>query len=756
MTGKKQFQIAALLFFIALFCLGGIFYVRSMNSGEPLIPLAVSPVKQGLDEALKRFDSLGPTAKSSIKTGIDKSRGPKAELVFCGMRDRELIGELISVLEKNRTDASFYVTGMESSKYSASLSLITGSGYPVGVAYGGDSSGAGKTAARLAISDFFRASASIQLLTGMQPSTLLSLTAPDEDLLAAAYASFFDTVMIPTRIVDLSAMSSLSSTQVLLDELPRGAVLCLQLDGMTPDGVDYIRQLCAALPWTDLSKQANALLSSPYEPAREQMRAYTTERAAAFTFAGLGNEEELGRVLDALELVKAAGTFFVSAGDLAQYPSQVQTVLSGGHALGIAAQSAGTVSAEALLAELLQVKETLAGEYGYTRPLPVRPAVGSYSDALRQACGAGGFTLLSALANAASFDDLRQTDPVAVFDKQFPEKWGVLQRGEIVHFQMKQYQHSNSMLGELVKLIATRGNIYELKPVMDILDNKAYTYTYPLEKESILPEVWDAIHPGQLAGDPAAAIQSRYTGIFWVDSANMLPGFNWKEVGKLDKRGLVPNKQNMVFLTFDDWGTDKNITALLDILKKQRASATFFVRTQYVPDNPNLLRAIAMEGHSIASHTHNHFPLSVDTGTGKKYAELSPAQVQELTLDLVTSYQVLQSIIGDISFQGRPALTKLFRPPTLAVSKSGMTAVFDCGFTHSVSGSYSTSDYNATDAVKLANSLKNNTKSGAVLIMHMSDNSIHTAQALDLYLTEMAQRTGKQVYRFASLGEVLK
>ncbi len=28
----------------------------------------------------------------------------------------------------------------------------------------------------------------------------------------------------------------------------------------------------------------------------------------------------------------------------------------------------------------------------------------------------------------------------------------------------------------------------------------------------------------------------------------------------LDKTGLVPNDQNMVFLTFDDWGTDETIT----------------------------------------------------------------------------------------------------------------------------------------------------------------------------------------------------
>jgi hypothetical protein len=52
--------------------------------------------------------------------------------------------------------------------------------------------------------------------------------------------------------------------------------------------------------------------------------------------------------------------------------------------------------------------------------------------------------------------------------------------------------------------------------------------------------------------------------------------------------------------------------------------------------------------------------------------------------------------------------------------------------------------------------LKNNTKSGAVLILHISDTSVHTAEALDLYLTEMAKLTGAKAFRFAALGEVLK
>jgi peptidoglycan/xylan/chitin deacetylase (PgdA/CDA1 family) len=756
MPGKRQYRTTLLLLILILCCVAVVFYVRSRDQGAQSASVPLSPVSQGLEEALSRYENSGVQDRSALLTSTEKKKGQKAELVFWGMGNETQIKEILSILELNGIDATFFITEAETSAYSSSLSLIANSGYPVGIAYDGRASIAGKTAAKRAISDFIGTSATIQLLTGLQPSAILALTTPDEDLLAAAYASSLYTVMVPTRTVPLSSVTSLPSAEELLNELPRGAILCLQLDGITARGVDYIRQLCPALSQTDFSSQAVSVLSSAKEPAKEQMRVYTTERAAAFTFSGLGNEEELNGVLSALDSVKAVSTFFISADDLVQYPSKVQAILDKGHRLGIAAQSAGVVSAEALLVELMQVQESLKSGYGYTKPLPVRPAFGSYSEALRQACGAGGFTLLSAITSAVKPEDARETDPASVLAKRFPELNGPLQRGHIVHFQMNQYQYSNSLLGEFVKLIATQKNVYEIKPVMDILNNQAYTYTYPVKKESMLPEVRDAIYPGHLTGDPIAAIQSRYIGISWVSSSSFLPGFPWSQGRKLDKKGLVPNSQNMVFLTFDDWGVDSTVTAILDILRKHNASATFFVRTENVVYNPNLLRAIALEGHSIGSHSRTHYPLANDTGSGKSFTDLTPTQAAELTQDLVASYQDLQSIVGDISINGRPALTKLFRPPTLAVSMSGLTAVLDSGFTYSVSGSYTSQDYKATDSVKLANTLKNNTKSGAVLILHISDTSVHTAEALDLYLTEMAKLTGAKAFRFAALGEVLK
>ena len=225
---------------------------------------------------------------------------------------------------------------------------------------------------------------------------------------------------------------------------------------------------------------------------------------------------------------------------------------------------------------------------------------------------------------------------------------------------------------------------------------------------------------------------------------------------KMDQTGVIKTDRPVIFLTFDDWGTDQTITELLDVLRAHNAKATFFVRTQNVVYNPNLLRAIAAEGHTLGSHTHTHLPLANDEGNGRKFSELTEPQMAQLKEDLVTSYGVLESIAGDLKQGNKPSVSRLFRPPTLAVSKNGLAAVLDCGFTYAVSGSYTTQDYKTSSAAKLAGELQKNTKSGAVLIMHMSDTSIYTAAALDMYLSEMERKYADHPYRFVSLSEVLE
>ena len=756
MHWKRQLRTTVLLLLLIAGCVGAGLYFRAKNAETVLVTTETGPVMQEVTDALARFDNRGEADIATLRQITGDEQPQKAELVILGLADEATTRTLLNSLTQNRVTASFYITGNDATTSAASLALIANAGYTIGAAYAQSSDTVDSAAGKRAVSDFIRTSAAIQTVVGIWPSQMLTLQPPNNTLLAAAYAAYMTTVTVPTKTITLTDIVTPELGQAMVDSLPRASILCIQLSRANTVAPAGLTTLCEALAATDLGARAQALVTKTQTAAEPLKRVFTTERAVAFTFSGFGNSAELTGTLKALTTLNGTATFFATREEVARYKGDLESVIKAGHKLGIAVQASRFTTVAALLEEILKTQEAIRTDLAYEGDLPVRPAFGNATDMLKQACGAGGFTLLGAMLNAVRTEDIRATDASAVALALLPENMGVLQRGEIVHFQMKQYQRSDQMLGSLVREIATARNIYTLKPIMDIVGNTADVYTYPLPEDRILTAVKNKIFPGQLSGNAITAIAKRYIGIDWVANAGFLPGFSTAELKRLNKTGLVPNKNNEVFLTFDDWGTDKTITELLDVLRAHKAKATFFVRTQNVVYNPNLLRAIAQEGHTIGCHTHTHFPLSNDTGNGKKFTELTETQLSQFKLDLVQSYDVLQSIVGDVVVNNRPALSLLFRPPTLAVGKNGLTAVFDCGFSYSVSGTYTTQDYKVSNAAKLVTELKKYTESGAILIMHMSDTSIYTAAALDLYLGEMEQKYADKPYQYVGLSAALQ
>ena len=487
----------------------------------------------------------------------------------------------------------------------------------------------------------------------------------------------------------------------------------------------------------------------------EISRIYTTEEGVVFTFNYSPENGELPAVLKALDELHVPAVFFVKGDDLNQFTDDVSKIIRAGHEMGILMEKDSRLTTTRLL-ESVQESEQMLRSLGYTGEVFVRTAYGTSTDMHRKVAALGGYRLISFLADLMPANVSRLTDPEKILTTVFSEYNDVaLQRGEIVVFQMGLFQYSNTVMADYLREVVAKKTVYPVKSLSAMLNNTELQYTYPLPDEKILPEVLNAIHPGQLAGkDVMSEIQKRYLGTSWVNMPSFLPGFTSEEIRTLDKRGFVQNKNGYVFLTFDDWGPDETIAKLLNVLKKHNAKATFFVRTNNLGYNPNLLRAIAMDGHTIASHTDAHFPLSHDLGTGKVFETLTEEEALELQKDLVLSYEKLQRIIGDIEIDGKPALSRLFRPPTLAVSKIGLETVLDCGFQYSVSGSFSTEDYKAANVQRLYRSLLINTQSGSVLVMHMSQNSLYTADAVDMLLTELERRNSP--LQFVSLSECLR
>jgi len=98
----------------------------------------------------------------------------------------------------------------------------------------------------------------------------------------------------------------------------------------------------------------------------------------------------------------------------------------------------------------------------------------------------------------------------------------------------------------------------------------------------------------------------------------------------------------LLALTFDDGPNPAITPALLDLLDKNNAKATFFMIGRFVRECPELTREVAARGHLIGNHTQTH-PNLFWLGPHAIRSELQQCQ------------SALQDVTGDAA--------KMFRPP---------------------------------------------------------------------------------------------
>ncbi|ABX42579.1 polysaccharide deacetylase family protein [Lachnoclostridium phytofermentans] len=522
--------------------------------------------------------------------------------------------------------------------------------------------------------------------------------------------------------------------------------------------------------------------------AKEQHTVYTTEQALSYTFYGINHNDILKDVLHSLKLLNAKGTFFVTEKDIINSADAIKQIAKEGHEIGICLMTSTGTDFYSMLSSILTIQKEVEALCGQ-KPTLVRYAYEvEMSDEMLEAVSSARCRVIwqdLSLASSKLGIDATLED---VIKNAFNEGNITARRGYIIYYRMDYYSNP-TLIGKLMLNIAKEridtiaykdgiadnGSTYSIKTLGALLSSDM-VYSYPVSDKKVLPSLKNAIYPGHFDGLTDALkfqfVQGRYIGTPSINSSSTLPGFSDEELDELDKTGAFTDDK-VLFLTFDDWGSDKAVNQLLYVLNKYNIKASFFVRTNYVESNPNLLRAIAEAGHDVGSHTDMHNPFATtdiiqdENDNRAIYYSLTDDEIKERKEDLLISYQKLLSIIGDVRFNGIPSLTKILRPPTLAMSSSGMEAILDMGFKYIVSGDFSTHDYEEVDPKALANTIMNGIKlddgerrtlhKGSVLVMHMSDNDLMpkaqnvTAEALDIVIPKLIA----EGYQFAKLSDYL-
>lgn len=485
---------------------------------------------------------------------------------------------------------------------------------------------------------------------------------------------------------------------------------------------------------------------------------YTTEPALAFTFGGLSNEAVVDDVLRKLQELGIKGTFFVTETEMQKYAKTVRKIIQNGHEIGIAIRPKEGETFDETCKIITRGRITLHDQFGVATALVKQPW-GAVSDTTKEAAAVLGCKLIGQTVNVVQTKHKDYTDADQVMSEIFGKSVFSLGRGQIVHFRMDFYtrgqlvvdlieavkRHKVDNIAYITSFDNPRNNPdndsqYVIKPVGEILHNTKFTYHYPADPRNIPPYLRDDGFVKVDVHKFLSEASQRYIGQEGIDYEDRMVGFSKTDVRRLDKSGFVHTRDKVIFLTFDDWGTDASINKILYVLKKHNATATFFILTNNVQYNPNLLRAIAVQGHAIASHSDKHQAMSVrDPKTDK---QVQTQEKAEYIKDYSTAFQKLRDVTGDVTVDGKPVLTRFFRPPTLALSRDGFEALFESGYEYLISGSSSTYDYKAENVTQLVRTMKDDIydkkgelKKGSILIMHMADGSVFTAMALDILLT---------------------
>lgn len=589
------------------------------------------------------------------------------------------------------------------------------------------------------------------------------------------------TVMSAVLVMMMAASWSLSVTPVASASAAEA-----QTAQSASSGQSTAKTRAAAVPTVSVPQEIHEALARNQGHQAEKWRFIpSTSQSVIFTFGGLSKKEPLVHVLDAMKANEMRGTFFVTERELKRNAENIRLIRSYGQDLGIGLTSikGGGTAAEYAM-QIQRVRDGLQ-QYGVTTDVVRQMASSDNEAGMKEAAAAMKCWFVGQGLNAVQSKDKQAQSADEVMPHIFGKWTTSLGRNEILYIRTDYYTKP-TLASEVMMAIKQQkvdniaydaygdnptdnrqnDSVYRIVSVQDVLDEPAKLYQYPVETMDLPVEIQLGYGAGGITKKNfQREFFKRYIGAPEVSSSNRMYGFTQKELALADKTGLVKTAApQTVFLTFDDWGSDDSINKLLYVLRKHRVHATFFVITKNMINNPNLLRAIVAEGNEVGSHTDHHVPMLRVDEKGRSYIVEDNATYRQ---NVRSSYEKLLSAIGDMKIENgsRYGLTRLLRPPQLAVSRDGCAVALDEGFTYLVSGSGSAEDYGAVSMESLEGIMDHivhkrngDVRRGAIMIMHMSGSGTRTPYALDMLLTKNDQRPegDPKKFKVGLLGDYLR
>ena len=709
------------LFMLVFILLTGVFACAKPLEQTPVEDEALTGVIRTALEGAQQAELLGsvPTLQKSIS------------LSFLGTADEATMDRLLALLDTYNVRATFFLPAISVAEHPATAKAIAAAGHSLGnYALSG-----GEDLSPLSIEDAARKLSHAQnILSGVnQENPSLFVTGGTHytpAVLQTAKACGLSYAMRPTAYLNYMSFSSPGQAQMFASFTDYGSLIAFKIgQQLTEDELAYQdeeviepaedpapsasaapapivlpedanERMLLILDWLlsayttsgytflqpeELLAQSETSLAKVFlpedapvaTPASVIKNAATTQKAVSLTFQSLCEDAKVEELLRMLKERTIKATFFVTGEDAVTRKALIQKIALEGHEVesgGFFAKNLNSTSyteaCKSLFTSMAAIKKATGKAPGF-----YRPPHGDVNETLQKAGKAVGLTPI--LYNKYPPIQKEQTakEVLAYFSKGF-------HRGDIITLHMDEYRDLNEIVGGIADIVFDTG--YGFAPLSELYANQ-----YEVKPLTEI-EGWDNIRINK-DYDPNAPIKGR-------------------------SLSRVPVKGKVMFLTFDDWGGDKQITRILDTLDKYGVKASFFLRGAGLVNNPNLARAISEAGHDVCNHTYTHSIINTLTA-------------DELQEDVLKCQQAMTEAIGR-------APEPYFRPPTLTYDTPTTNAVLACGMEYSLLSNVSTQDYERP-ADKVISYAVQNAGPGEMVVLHLTDNS-SSADALSTIIEKLS------------------
>ena len=188
-------------------------------------------------------------------------------------------------------------------------------------------------------------------------------------------------------------------------------------------------------------------------------------------------------------------------------------------------------------------------------------------------------------------------------------------------------------------------------------------------------------------------------------------------------------QQKKIALTFDA-GSDTVGIGILDVLKKHKVKATFFLTGKWVVRYPSLAKRIADEGHDIGNHSYSHSDaVKTTTSAFKK--------------DIIKAEEAIKAVTGRTP-------QPYFRFPFGSYNTAALKSAGEAGYRYSIQWSLDTIDWQQPATEVIISRIKTGASNGDIILMHIG--GINTPAAVDNVIPWLKS----QGYQLVPLSELLK